>query len=55
MTFTLRDVLALDVFKQGQAEVVAGDGLLNREVRWVHLPERLLIAPGHLRLSLIHI
>src|SRR5665648_420424 len=49
MTFTLRDVLALDVFKQGQAEVVAGDGLLNREVRWVHLPERLLIAPGHLR------
>ncbi|HZL06407.1 MAG TPA: PucR family transcriptional regulator ligand-binding domain-containing protein, partial [Coriobacteriia bacterium] len=49
MTFTLRDVLALDVFKQGQAEVVAGDGLLNREVRWVHLPERLLIARGHLR------
>lgn len=49
MAFTLRDVLALDVFKQGQAEVVAGDGLLNREVRWVHLPERLLIAPGHLR------
>ncbi|MFA4965790.1 MAG: PucR family transcriptional regulator ligand-binding domain-containing protein [Thermoleophilia bacterium] len=49
MAFTLRDVLALDIFKQGQAEVVAGDGWLNREVRWVHLPERLLIAPGHLR------
>jgi purine catabolism regulator len=48
MSITLRDVLALDVFVQGQAEVVAGSSFLNRRVRWVHLPERLLIAPGHL-------
>lgn len=48
MPFTLRDVLALEVFKRAEAEVVAGEKLLSREVRWVHLPELLRIAPGHL-------
>jgi purine catabolism regulator len=36
---TLAEVLALDVFGRARPEVVVGEGLLDRPVRWVHTSE----------------
>src|SRR3954453_13031214 len=36
---TLAEVLALDVFRRAGPEVVVGEGLLDRPVRWVHTSE----------------
>ena len=39
MSLTLEDVLALDVVRAGEPEVLAGAGTLDRPVRWVHVAE----------------
>ncbi|NGO70611.1 PucR family transcriptional regulator ligand-binding domain-containing protein, partial [Streptomyces boncukensis] len=36
---TIRDVLALDPVRRAGAQVLAGDGLLDRPVRWVHVSQ----------------
>src|ERR1041384_7893531 len=36
---TLAEVLELPVVRRGLPEVVAGDGLLDRELRWAHVIE----------------
>ena len=39
MSLTLREILDLDVLRQGGARVVAGSNNLDRTVRWVHVTE----------------
>lgn len=39
MPLTLRTMLTLDVLATGRPEVVAGDELIDRPVRWVHVTE----------------
>lgn len=39
MAMTLRTMLALDVLATGRPEVLAGEDLLDRPVRWVHVTE----------------
>lgn len=39
MSLTLRTMLSLDVLATGRPEVVAGEDLLDRPVRWVHVTE----------------
>lgn len=39
MSLTLRTMLSLDVLATGEPEVVAGEELLDRPVRWVHVTE----------------
>ncbi|MFI5425454.1 hypothetical protein [Aeromicrobium sp. UC242_57] len=39
MPLTLRTMLDLDVLATGRPEIVAGDDLVDRPVRWVHVTE----------------
>ena len=39
MTLTVSDVLELEIFQRGEAEVLAGHDHLDRVVRWVHMGE----------------
>jgi purine catabolism regulator len=41
----LREILAMDVVKRGRPEVVVGNHLLERTVRWVHTSEIAEIGP----------
>ena len=45
MTLSLRDVLALPVMAQARPELVHGEALVDRPVRWVHTSEIYEIAP----------
>ena len=40
MALSLADILDLELLREAEAEVVAGAGQLDREVRWVHISEQ---------------